>query len=140
MELVLSGETSSLFSPVRHQLLRREPIHHGDTPPFDVCPPLTGRRVGGAVLVGEGERGLQVAQRESPADGTVDVGPAVLGDHFTLTHVEADELLDRVEAVRLQNVLHLEDQDGNETLLYSHILTKFTTNPNFALDLDGLKV
>lgn len=100
---------------MRHHLLRREPVHHGDAPPFDVRPPLTGRRVGGAVLVGEGERGLQVAQREGPADGTVDVSPAGLGDHFALTHVEADKLLDRVEAVRLQNVLHLKDQDGKET-------------------------
>lgn len=95
-------------SPVRDHLLRRQTVHHGDAPPLDVRPPLAGRRVGGALLaVGQCERGLQVAQRERPADGTVDVDAAGLGDRFSLAHVEPNELLDRVEAVRLQHVLHL---------------------------------
>lgn len=81
-------------SPVRYQFFSCESIGHGDAPPFDVRPPLIGRRVGRAMLAGEGERRLQVAQRESPADGTVDVGAAGLGDCFALTHVEPNELLD----------------------------------------------
>lgn len=90
----LAKELFLSVSPVRHHFFSCEPVGHGDAPPFDVRSPLIGRRVGRAVLVGEGERRLQVAQRESPADGTVDVGAAGLGDCFALTHVETNELLD----------------------------------------------
>lgn len=82
-------------SPVRYHLLSRQPISHGDTPSLDVRSPLTGRRVGGALLaVSQSEGGLQVAQRESPADRTVDVDTAGLGDRFALAHVEPHKLLD----------------------------------------------
>lgn len=95
-------------SPVRYHLLRRQPVGHGDAPPLDVRSPLTGRRVGGALLAaGQSEGGLQVAQREGPADRTVDVDAAGLGDRFALAHVKPHELLDRVEAVGLQHILHL---------------------------------
>lgn len=95
-------------SPVWHHFLGRQPIGHGDAPPLDVRPPLIGRRVGRALLaVGQGERGLQVAQWESPAYGTVDVDAAGLGDRLALANVEAHKLLDRVKTVRLQHVLHL---------------------------------
>lgn len=95
-------------SPVRYHLLRRQPVCHGDAPPLDIRSPLTGRRVGGALLtVGQSEGGLQVAQRECPADWTVDVDAAGLGDRLPLAHVEPHELLDRVETVRLQHILHL---------------------------------
>lgn len=56
---------------------------------------------------GQGEGGFQVAQRERPADRTVDVDAVGLGDRLPLAHVEAHQLLDRVEGVRLQNVLDL---------------------------------
>ncbi|TNN70707.1 hypothetical protein EYF80_018990 [Liparis tanakae] len=95
-------------SPVRYHLLRGQPVRHGDAPPLDVRSPLTGRRVGGALLAdGQSEGGLQVAQRERPAHRTVDVDPAGLGDRFALADVKPHELLDRVEAVGLQHVLHL---------------------------------
>lgn len=110
------SSSSSSGSPVRHHLLRRQPVHHGDAPPLDVRPPLVGRRVGGALLaVGQSERGLQVAQRERPADGTVDVDAAGLGERFALAHVEPHELLDRVETVGLQHVLDLRANTGFNT-------------------------
>lgn len=49
--------------PVRHHLLCRQAISHGDTPPLDVRAPLTGGGVWAALLaVREGEGGLQVSQ------------------------------------------------------------------------------
>lgn len=93
---------------MRDHLLRGQPVHHGHAPPLDVRPPGAGRRVGGALLAGgQGEGGFQVAQRERPADRTVDVDAVGLGDRLTLAHVEAHQLLDRVEGVCLQNVLNL---------------------------------
>ena len=108
--------------PVRYHLLRRQPVCHGDAPPLDVCSPLTGWRVGGALLaVGQSEGGLQVAQRERPADWTVNVDAAGLGHRLSLAHVEPHELLDRVEAVRLQHILHLgmkKQETLNKTSLF----------------------
>ncbi len=92
---IISCSIHSSSSPVRYHLLSRQPVSHGDAPPLDVRSPRTGRRVGGALLaVGQSEGGLQVAQRQSPADGTVDVDTAGLGDGFALADVEPHELLD----------------------------------------------
>lgn len=99
-ELVFKGASALVkerllsVSPVRYHFFSCESVGHGDASPFDVRSPLIGRRVGRAMLVGEGECRLQVAQRESPADRTVDVGAAGLGDCFALTHVKTNELLD----------------------------------------------
>lgn len=107
---------SSSSSPVRHHLLRRQPVHHGDAPPLDVRPPLAGRRVGVALLaVGQSERGLQVAQRQRPADGPEDVDAAGLGERLVFAHVEPNQLLDRVEAVGLQHILDLRANTGFKT-------------------------
>lgn len=82
-------------SPVRYHLFSCQPVSHGDAPSLDVGSSLTGRRVGGAMLAAcEGKSGLQVAQREGPADWTVDVGGAGLRQRLTLAHIEAHELLD----------------------------------------------
>lgn len=110
---------SSPSSPVRNHLLCRQPVGHGDAPPLDVRSSLTGRWVGGALLaVGQCEGGLQVAQGEGPADWTVDVDTAGLGDRFALAYVEPHKLLDRVETVRLQHVLHLREYDQYNHLIY----------------------
>ncbi len=78
-----------------YHLFSRQPISHCDAPPLDVRSSRTGRRVGGALLaVGQSEGGLQVAQRESSADWTVDVDAAGLRDRFALAHIEPHKLLD----------------------------------------------
>ena len=62
------------------------------------------------LAMGQGEGGLQVAQRQGAADGAVDVSPAGLDHGPALAHVEPHQLLDRVEAVpRLQHVLDLQE-------------------------------
>lgn len=68
------------------------------------------------LTVGQSERGLQVAQWERPADRTVDVNAAGLGNGFALAHVEPHKLLDRVETVGLQHILHLR----TEKLIHLH--------------------
>ena len=62
-----------------YHFLRRQPIGHGDASSLNVRPPLAGRGVSGALFAhGQREGGLQVAQRESPANRTVDVDSAGL--------------------------------------------------------------
>lgn len=68
------------------------------------------------LAVGQGKGGLQVAQRERPADWTVDVDAVGLGNRFTLADVEPHQLLDRVETVGLQNVLDLRRTAGLTSL------------------------
>lgn len=82
-------------SPVRYHLFGRQPVGHGDAPSLDVGSSLSGRRIGGAVLAAcKGKSCLQVAQREGPADWTVDVGGTGLRQRLTLAHIEAYKLLD----------------------------------------------
>jgi len=105
---------------VRYHLFGCQSISHGDAPSLDVRSPLTGRRVGGALLaVGEGESRLQVPQWERPADRTVDESSAGLGDRFALAHIKANKLLDWVKTIRLQHVLHLKMKMEQNFLLHT---------------------